>query len=48
MFLNAFHERYGDEAPCEAALQRARWPDGFVCPECGARNIPTFLADGRR
>jgi hypothetical protein len=48
MSLNAFLERYGSEAQCEAALQRARWPDGFVCPECGAREHCTFLADGRR
>jgi hypothetical protein len=31
-----FLERYGTEAKCQAALQAARWPDGFACPDCGA------------
>ena len=30
-----FFERYGTEAQCQAALQAARWPSGFVCPDCG-------------
>jgi ribosomal protein L37AE/L43A len=30
-----FAERYGTEAQCQAALQAARWPDGFACPKCG-------------
>lgn len=25
----------GTEAQCEAALEKARWPDGFRCPCCG-------------
>ena len=29
-------ERYGTEEQCEAALEQARWPDGFRCPCCGA------------
>lgn len=33
--LAEFFERYGSEAQCQAALERVRWPDGFVCPRCG-------------
>jgi len=29
-----FHERYGTDEKCEAALAAARWPNGFVCPRC--------------
>jgi transposase-like protein len=35
MSLSEFLERYGTEAQCEAALFAWRWPQGFVCPECG-------------
>ena len=31
-FLNQF----GTEMQCEAELEHARWPHGFVCPCCGA------------
>ena len=31
----AFHDAYGTEAQCLAALEALRWPDGFVCPRCG-------------
>ena len=34
-----FLDRYGSEAQCEAALVAARWPDGFVCPACGAGGV---------
>jgi hypothetical protein len=27
-----FLERYGTESQCEAALEHARWPSGFVAP----------------
>lgn len=30
-----FFRRYGTEAQCEAALEQARWPEGFRCPCCG-------------
>ena len=36
--LTAFLERYGTEAKCEAAVRAWRWPDGFVCPQCGGRD----------
>jgi Zn ribbon nucleic-acid-binding protein len=32
--LNEFLAHYGTEAQCEAVVQKARWPSGFVCPEC--------------
>jgi ISXO2-like transposase domain/Transposase zinc-ribbon domain len=32
-----FEELYGTEAKCRAALIAWRWPEGFVCPECGGR-----------
>lgn len=32
--LPAFLERYGTEAQCEAALELARWQQGFRCPAC--------------
>lgn len=35
--LGEFVRRYGSEEQCEAALKRARWPTGFVCPRCGGR-----------
>jgi predicted RNA-binding Zn-ribbon protein involved in translation (DUF1610 family) len=31
----AFYEPFGTEAHCEAALEPARWSDGFRCPQCG-------------
>jgi transposase-like protein len=48
MSLNEFIALYGTEEQCEAALLQARWPDGFVCPECGERHHSTFLVEGRR
>jgi hypothetical protein len=32
--LPAFQRLYGIEEQCEAALEKARWPDGFRCPCC--------------
>ena len=32
-----FLRRYGTEEQCHSALVAMRWPDGFVCPACGAR-----------
>jgi hypothetical protein len=34
--LAEFHERYGTEEKCQAALIAMRWPDGFLCPCCGS------------
>ena len=30
-----FMKDYGTESQCEAAFIKARWPDGFRCPDCG-------------
>ena len=48
MSLSELIERYGSEAQCEQVLEQSRWPDGFVCPECGGREHSHFRADGRR
>ena len=36
MSLSEFLTRYGTQALCEQALFAWRWPQGFVCPECGS------------
>ena len=33
--LNEFLSLYGTEQQCFDALYRWRWPNGFVCPNCG-------------
>ena len=48
MSLSTFIETYGTEEACEAALLRTRWPNGFVCPQCGHREHSSFVVDGRR
>ena len=30
--LPEFIQRFGTEGQCAAALETARWPDGFHCP----------------
>jgi len=35
--LREFEERFGTEEACRDYLFRLRWPDGFVCPRCGAQ-----------
>lgn len=35
MSLREFMGRYGTAEQCEQALFAWRWPQGFVCPECG-------------
>ena len=32
--LPAFQRLYSTEEQCEAALEKARWPDGLRCPRC--------------
>ena len=32
-----FQERFATEAACLEYLAASRWPEGFVCPACGAR-----------
>ena len=44
--LPQFIELYGTEEKCEAALEQARWPDGFRCPRCHTQEHG--LIHGRR
>jgi len=37
--LTQFQEAFPDEARCAAFLFERRWPDGFVCPACGAGRV---------
>jgi len=30
-----FYKLFGTQALCSAALESARWPEGFRCPDCG-------------
>lgn len=46
MSLTEFLGTYGTEAQCEAALIRARWPHGFVCPRCGHTHCSQFRRAG--
>ncbi len=46
--LPAFLEQFGTEAQCEAALERARWPDGFCCPRCGEASHYVLRQRGRK
>jgi ribosomal protein L37AE/L43A len=41
-----FMERYGTEEKCHAAAVALRWPDGFVCPECGETRHCVFERKG--
>ena len=34
--LGEFMARYSTEEQCIEAICKARWPQGFVCPECGS------------
>lgn len=45
--LPAFLHRYGTEPACEQALQQARWPQGFVCPNCDGTRYSRFQHRGR-
>jgi ribosomal protein L37AE/L43A len=33
--MREFLDRHGTEVQCAEALFSWRWPQGFVCPECG-------------
>ena len=36
MSLFELFEQFGTEAQCQAALEQARWLQGFSCPRCGS------------
>ncbi len=44
--LSEFQRLYGTEEQCKAALEKARWPNGFRCPCCGGHEHG--LVYGRR
>jgi hypothetical protein len=44
--LVEFQRLYGSEVQCEAALEKALWPDGFRCPRCDGHDHG--LVYGRR
>ncbi|OGT89278.1 MAG: transposase [Gammaproteobacteria bacterium RIFOXYA12_FULL_61_12] len=46
--LPAFLEQFGTEAQCEAALEKARWPQGFRCPHCGEAHHSLFRVGARK
>jgi ribosomal protein L37AE/L43A len=45
--LAEFLRQFASEAACRRALRRARWPKGFVCPQCGGRAHSRFKRRGR-
>ena len=38
MSAEQFEWMYSDDEACAEDLFRCRWPDGFVCPDCGSWN----------
>lgn len=40
--LNQFFAQYGKEQQCEAVLESARWPQGFICPKCNSNRHGTY------
>jgi hypothetical protein len=42
-----FMEQYGNDELCEAALIESRWPQGFVCPNCGCAVHSSFRRERR-
>ena len=36
MSLTQLLFKYGEKSQCEAALENARWPEGFRCPKCNS------------
>jgi ribosomal protein L37AE/L43A len=46
--LPDFFAQFGTEAENEAALEKARWPDGFMCPQCGESKHSLVHRNGER
>jgi hypothetical protein len=46
--LSDFIQAYGTEEKCLAALELARWPEGFRCPQCGEGEKVGVINDDRR
>jgi len=45
--MGEFMQRFGSDELCETALVQARWPLGFVCPDCGCAVHSSFRRHGR-
>ena len=43
MSLNQFLTEYGTEHQCVAVLEQSRWPQGFQCPDCMAKDHFSYL-----
>ena len=44
--MTQFMEQYGTEEQCHAAVVALRWPNGFVCPDCGETHHYRFERKG--
>ena len=44
--FQALDEWFRDDETCRAYIRRLRWPNGFVCPHCGATEEPWTMAGG--
>lgn len=42
-----FMERFGTEEQCYAAVEKARWPEGFRCPACAGARHSWMIRQGR-
>ena len=42
-----FMQRFGSDAACEATPIQPRWPQGFICPDCGCGVDSAFRREGR-
>ena len=48
MSLPEFMQRFGTEMQCAAALEAARWPQGFQCPRCGHAEHSALKSGSRK
>jgi len=48
MTLMEFMEQFGTEEQCRAHLYQMRWPEGFICPKCGAKAEPYNIKSHNR
>src|SRR5271166_3588001 len=49
-YPRTFHEMdqwFRSDIACREYIQRLRWPNGFVCPECGVAGEPWMMSRGR-
>ena len=46
MSLAQVFTKYGTEEQCEAAVEEARWPNGFRCPNCDCGRSSCYRLEG--